>query len=159
LLTYHCRSSSGHNLFPWRDIKKALEKSDGDVLLILDSCHSAAATKTVMRGTKVKYPYVRIVSIVANGLQLLIAACPENAETNGPPDDDSESKYTFTRALINTLKGMTPETFSAIAIWAGITEQMDQLRPLAPHTQAKNMHNPILNTLVGRHSGQDIRLV
>ncbi|KAH7364809.1 hypothetical protein BKA65DRAFT_546677 [Rhexocercosporidium sp. MPI-PUGE-AT-0058] len=134
--------------FEWSPLHSMLRKSKADILLLLDACHSAAATKGATSAT-----------------QLVIAACDSGQNTNSPPPAESldNGEYTFTAALIHTLKGMSADgqgrqNFSAITIRQGIDDRMAFLRPSYPY-KSELMHSPILTALSGDDTCQDIRLM
>ncbi|KAE8443618.1 hypothetical protein EG329_001551 [Mollisiaceae sp. DMI_Dod_QoI] len=126
----------GQGLVSWTPLRQILSGSEGDVLLLLDCCHSGAGTRAVMPGTKI-----------------LIAACTAGSLTNKP------GPYSFTHALVETLQEMTWTTFSALAITQGISDKLDELRRTLPPSDTDTrpfIHTPVFQVFSG--VAGDIRL-
>ncbi|KAH7369631.1 hypothetical protein BKA65DRAFT_470888 [Rhexocercosporidium sp. MPI-PUGE-AT-0058] len=142
----------------WKQVHSKLKKSKADILLLLDCCYAAEATRDVSKKN-----------------HLLIAACNENQKTSSPPreghPEDGDGEHTFTAALIYTLRilgkdGRGRENFSAFAIHEGIKKRIRDLRSRLDDSGNKvyrkwvsGMHTPVLRTLLGESAHKDITLV
>lgn len=98
------KRGGGNGIVPFRPIKDILNRTEADVLLLLDCCFAASAMRSIHKGTKI-----------------LIAACDAQSKTIGP------GPTSFTSTLIEALKEQSPNT-SVKSIYTEMKSARKQLR-------------------------------